>query len=303
MSIVHPSEKTMKKVSVVIPFYSHLDWLYEAVESVFSQTYSNYEIILVDDGSKEDLTDFLARYGDRITYLRQENKGPAAARNTAIRHATGDYIAFEDSDDIWLPAKLEKQVAFMEETGAMWSHTGFYYWWPGTGKMKEVDTSRDYDNIYLQRLISTQIATPSVMIDRRVYDLGDYYFPEDTRNGEDDRLYLELARKFRIALVQEPLLKVRMRGANSQSHAVERFQLRRANYLRWREAGEKLPVTVHAIYSFYRVYAGMFGTKSNGFKEFMAKCFWTVPYLLERLYVRYLYRISDKDERFIKRNR
>lgn len=293
----------MKTVSVIIPFYSHIDWLYEAIESVLAQTYPIHEIILVNDGSKEDMTDFIARYGDRIIYLCQKNKGPAAARNYAIRHAMGDYIAFEDSDDIWLPAKLEKQVAFMEETGAMWSHTGFYYWWPETGRMKEVDTSRDYDNIYLQRLVSTKIATPGVMIDRRIYDTGDYYFPEDTRNGEDDRLYSELSRNFRIALVQEPLLKVRMRGTNSQSRAIERFQLRKANYLRWKDAGEELPMMVHVIYSFYRVYAGMFGSKSNGFKEFMAKCFWTIPYLLERLYVRYLYRISDKDDRFIKRSR
>ena len=97
-----------KKVSVIIPFYSRLDWLYEAIESVLAQTYPIHEIILVNDGSKEDLTEFLDKYGKRIIYLKQENAGPAAARNNGIRRATGDYIAFEDSDDVWMPTKLEK---------------------------------------------------------------------------------------------------------------------------------------------------------------------------------------------------
>ena len=149
----------MKTVSVIIPFYSHLDWLYEAIDSVLAQTYPIHEIILVNDGSKEDMTEFLAQYGDKIIYIYQENAGPAAARNNGIRQATGDYIAFEDSDDIWLPTKLEKQVAFMEETAARWSHVGFYYWWPEADKIVIVDSSRDYGNIFLQRHISTKIAT------------------------------------------------------------------------------------------------------------------------------------------------
>ena len=155
----------MKTVSVIIPFHSHIDWLYEAIESVLAQSYPIHEIILVNDGSKENMTEFIAKYGDKIQYVYQENAGPAAARNNGIRHATGDYIAFEDSDDIWLPSKLEKQVAFMEETSAKWSHVGFYYWWPKTGKKIAVDSSRDDGDIFLQRHISTKIATPAVMLD------------------------------------------------------------------------------------------------------------------------------------------
>ena len=82
----------MRTVSVIIPFYSHIEWLYEAIESVLNQTYPIHEIILVNDGSKEDMTEFLAKYGDKITYVYQENAGPAAARNNGIRRATGDYI-------------------------------------------------------------------------------------------------------------------------------------------------------------------------------------------------------------------
>lgn len=291
----------MKKVSVIIPFYSHLDWLYEAIKSVLAQTYPIHEIILVNDGSIEDLTGFLAKYGDTITYIYQENAGPAAARNKGIRRATGDYIAFEDSDDVWLPTKLEKQVAFMEATETMWSHTGFYYWWPSSGRLKEVNTSRDYDDIREQRRISTQLATPSMMIDARVFKIDNLFFPEDKRNGEDDQFYTELAKRYKISLVEEPLLKVRMREDNSNSHAIERFNLRVENYRNWIKAGEQLPFMVHFIYRHYVLYAKIFGLHSTPFKDKIAKLLWVIPYTWERLYIRYLYKNSDKSEQFIKR--
>lgn len=290
-----------KKVSVIIPFYSHIEWLYEAMESVLAQTYPIHEIILVNDGSKEDLTEFLAKYGKRIIYLEQENAGPAAARNNGIRHATGDYIAFEDSDDIWLPTKVEKQVAFMETTGARWSHVGFNYWWPETGKTIQVDSSRDYGDVYLQRHVSTKIATPAVMLDRIIYHEHDFYFPEETRNGEDDQLYTELSKYYPLALVQEPLVNVRMRGNNSQTHAIERFNLRVTNYKKWKDEGDKLTCMIHLIYAFYRFYAWMFGKKSSAFKEKVAKYLWAIPYVLERVYVRYLFNHSNKCEKYILR--
>lgn len=291
----------MKRVSVIIPFFSHLDWLYEAVESVIAQTYPIHEIILVNDGSNVDMTEFLAKYGDKITYIYQENAGPAAARNNGIRHSTGDYIAFEDSDDVWLPTKLEKQVAFMEDTETMWSHTGFFYWWPLSGKLKEVNTSRDYDDIREQRRISTQLATPSMMIDARVFKIDKFFFPEDKRNGEDDQLYTELSKRYKISLIAEPLLKVRMRDANSNSHAIERFNLRVENYRNWKKEGEHLPLMVHFIYLHYVIYVRIFGMQSTPLKEKLAKCLWGVPYLWERLYVRYLYNHTEKSEKYIKR--
>lgn len=290
----------MKTVSVIIPFYSNIDWLYEAMDSVLAQTYPIHEVILVNDGSKEDMSEFLTMYGDKIIYLYQDNAGPATARNNGIRHATGDYIAFEDSDDIWLPTKIEKQVAFMEESGAMWCHTGFYYWWPDTNKLKVVNTSRDYGDIFIQRLVSTQIATPAIMLNRKVYDEGDFLFPEGVRNGEDDQLYTKLAKQYKIGLYQEPLVKVRMRGTNSQNHAIERFHLRVHNYRSWKSEGQPLTPMIHIIYGFYSFYAKVFGIKSNKIKDFIAKCCWSIPYFLERIYVRYLFNHTDKDERYIK---
>lgn len=189
----------------------------------------------------------------------------------------------------------------MEETVARWSHVGFYYWWPETDKTVIVDSSRDYGDIFLQRHISTKIATPAVMLDRSIYQEGDYYFPEGTRNGEDDQLYTKLSKDYPIALVQEPLIKVRMRGTNSQTHAIERFHLRVENYNKWKKENHQLTAMIHIIYAFYSLYAKIFGKTSNKFKEFLAKCCWTVPYFIERLYVRYIFRNKEKDEQYIQR--
>src|SRR5690554_2836035 len=100
-----------KKVSVIIPFYNGVEWLCEAVQSVLDQTYKNFEIIVVNDGSPEDVSGLLSKYGNKIIYRYKENGCAATARNLAMEIATGEYLAFLDSDDLWLPAKTEKQIA------------------------------------------------------------------------------------------------------------------------------------------------------------------------------------------------
>lgn len=105
----------MSRVSVIIPTYNRRDYVQEAIDSVLAQTYTDYEIIVIDDGSTDDTGDVLpVRYGDRIHYEWQENQGESVARNRGIELAQGEYIAFLDSDDLWLPEKLAKQVVFLE---------------------------------------------------------------------------------------------------------------------------------------------------------------------------------------------
>jgi glycosyltransferase involved in cell wall biosynthesis len=105
----------MKKVSVIIPVYNVEQYVAQTLESVLAQTYTNLEIIIVDDESPDRSIDVCRRYTDpRIQIVQQKNRGLAGARNTGIRHATGDYIALLDSDDLWLPDKLQKQVAHLE---------------------------------------------------------------------------------------------------------------------------------------------------------------------------------------------
>ncbi|MBR9846818.1 MAG: glycosyltransferase family 2 protein, partial [Algicola sp.] len=100
-----------KAVSAVIPTLNRSNYLREAVISVINQSYPVFEIIVVDDGSTEDIRQALSDINGPIKIVRHEqNKGHAAARNTGIREAQGDYVAFLDSDDLWLPQKLEIQI-------------------------------------------------------------------------------------------------------------------------------------------------------------------------------------------------
>ena len=97
----------MPKVSVIIPTYQRSHLVGQAIESVLAQTYCDYEIIVVNDGSTDNTGEILAQYGDRIVAIHQENRGLPAARHAGIRVAQGQYIAFLDDDDLWEPQKLE----------------------------------------------------------------------------------------------------------------------------------------------------------------------------------------------------
>ena len=110
----------MLKVSVIIPTYNRADMLGDALDSVLKQTYTNWEVIVVDDGSTDDTQSVMTRYTDpRIHYVYQANKGLPGARNTGIRHAQGEYLALLDSDDVFLPHRLERQLALAEADPAI----------------------------------------------------------------------------------------------------------------------------------------------------------------------------------------
>ena len=104
----------MPKVTVVIPVYNGERYIRATLESVFAQTYQNYEIICVDDGSKDGSVAILNSYAERIQVICQANMGQAGARNAGVRSGTGTYVALLDQDDLWYPWKLERQVALLE---------------------------------------------------------------------------------------------------------------------------------------------------------------------------------------------
>lgn len=110
--------KNCPLVSVIIPTYNRAALISQSVESVLVQTYSNIEVIVVDDGSTDDTQLRLKRFGERIRIVSQSNAGPGAARNLGIRLSRGEIIAFQDSDDLWKPTKLERQVRLLESLDA-----------------------------------------------------------------------------------------------------------------------------------------------------------------------------------------
>lgn len=104
----------MFKVSVIIPTYNRARYICRAINSVLDQTFTDYEIIVVDDGSTDNTREVLAPYGGKIVYIPQTNQGVSAARNKGIEQAKGEYIAFLDSDDYWMPEKLIEQVKILD---------------------------------------------------------------------------------------------------------------------------------------------------------------------------------------------
>lgn len=100
-------------VSTIIPTYNRENLVGEAIESVLDQSYRNVEVVVVDDGSTDGTVERLKQYDNRIKLIVQRNSGPAAARNRGIAASSGDFVAFLDSDDLWLPTKLEKQIAVL----------------------------------------------------------------------------------------------------------------------------------------------------------------------------------------------
>lgn len=118
-----------KLVSIIMPAYNCADYIVESIRSVQSQTYRNWELIIADDKSTDgtvDIVRVMAEDDNRIRLLETDrNLGPAAARNRAMDVANGNYIAFLDSDDVWYPDKLQKQLAFMEANGYSFTYTAY----------------------------------------------------------------------------------------------------------------------------------------------------------------------------------
>lgn len=202
-------------VSVIIPFYNNVEWLYEAVNSINEKGNLKYEIIIVDDGSKEKI-DF-SKISDKkelIRYIRQYNQGPGRARNLGIQEAKGEYIAFLDSDDMFSENKLTKQLEFMRNYKYYWSHTSYIKFYPN-GCEEIVDNRNYYGEVFPKCLAYNPIATPTVMVKKEALENPKKIFSEEMRYGQDGFLWSQLAYKYKVGVLKEPLSKVRMRGNNA----------------------------------------------------------------------------------------
>lgn len=115
---------TATTVSVIVPTYNRSAWIGATLRTVLAQTHRPHEIIVVDDGSADDTASVVAGFGSEVRYVRQDNAGVSAARNHGARIATGEFLAFVDSDDLWHPRKVEIQLLALRQTGAHWSITG-----------------------------------------------------------------------------------------------------------------------------------------------------------------------------------
>ncbi len=207
-------------VSVLIPSYNHARFLPATLKSVFDQTFTNYEIVVVDDGSTDGSVELLGSYGTRIRLFTQSNCGTYPTLNRCIAESRGCYLAILNSDDLWAPTKLEKQVAlleaqpqvglvhtdgrFIDAEGQVLAGNPLGFEWPRTPS----------GNIIEALVRCNKIIASSVLVRRECFErLGG--FREDLFGSGDWEMWFRIALEYDIAFIDEPLTFYRVHGANA----------------------------------------------------------------------------------------
>jgi glycosyltransferase involved in cell wall biosynthesis len=202
--------KRFPKVSVIIPTFNRALLIMRAIKSVLDQTYQDFEVIVVDDGSSDETQKVLRSLKDeRIRYFRHEkNLGASAARNTGIRAAKGSYIAFQDSDDIWLPEKLEAQMKVFEgaepKLGLVYTGTWLIYGDRKTYIPFSYGVQKE-GNVHRELLKSNFVCNPSVVVRKECFEkVG--MFDEALHRLQDWEFFIRLSRYYDFKYVNKPLV-------------------------------------------------------------------------------------------------
>ncbi|PLX71542.1 MAG: glycosyl transferase [Denitrovibrio sp.] len=192
--------------SVIIPVYNRTATLKSAIESVLCQSFSDYEIIVVDDGSDVAVMKSLRPYRPFIRYFRNnKNMGVSFSRNLAVKKAKGEYIAFLDSDDIWLPNKLQRSFDEMEQSGLKVCHTN-EFWYRTDRFVNQGKKHKRYGGyIFEQVLDMCRISPSSAVLHRSVFEKTGL-FDEQMRTCEDYDLWLRVCAYFEVSYLDEKLI-------------------------------------------------------------------------------------------------
>ncbi|WP_153937410.1 glycosyltransferase family 2 protein [Riemerella anatipestifer] len=281
------------KVSVIIPFYSGKQWLIEALNSVVVQTFANIEVILVNDGSIENIDDIVEAFQQKISlkYYFIKNEGPAKARNYGISKSVGEYICFLDSDDVWHPEKIEKQYQSMKKGEYVWAVTDYEFFENGTNKNLGRNREIISGDVFELNLLRCFIATPTVMIRRSILiNNPTIRFNETVKYGEDTLFWYLLLSKYPLYNVKEILTKVRVRGTNAASRSkvqlfsrakIYEFFKKKKFIINGKKMGKFTKIAYKMSYYFYQL------SRNN---EMFSKILYIFPWILFRL----LYDIEKK---------
>lgn len=226
-------------VSIIMPSYNTAKFISETIESVLAQTYPNWELIIADDCSTDDTDAVVRPYlaDGRIRYIKNEkNSGAAVSRNRALREAKGKWIAFLDSDDLWLPEKLEKQIAFMEQNDCRFSYTNYIEIDENsvpngrsvTGP-KKITRHGMYNYCWMGCL--------TVMYDAETVGLVQI---ADIKKNNDYAMWLKACKKADCYLLDEVLAKYRKRSGSISRHGYTK--LIKWHYKLYREAEGRTPL-------------------------------------------------------------
>ena len=224
----------MPKVSVIIPTHNRAHFIADTIQSVLDQTFSDFEIIVVDNESTDNTKQVVDGFKDsRIKYIYQENRGVANARNNGIKASSGEYIAFLDSDDMWLPENLELKVKMLDSyPDAALVSSDYYIFDSDTG----ANLGRFWDNRPFRHLLKLDkgvrqplafatLLTPSVVMARRrifIDEVG--YFDESLQFSEDWDIWLRILPRFPIRVIDMPVARYRHHDAQySDENPVRRY--------------------------------------------------------------------------------
>lgn len=237
-----------KLVSVITPTYNCAEFISRTIESVQAQTYQDWEMIIVDDRSQDNTKEIVEKYmkdDARIKYhLLEVNSGAAVARTVAMRLAKGSYMAFLDSDDIWMPDKLEKQIKWMADNGYAFSCTAYEQIDEDDkliGKVIKTVKKTDYNRL----LLDCPVGNSTVVYD--VEKMGKFEVP-NIRKRNDDALWLQMLKKEKyIWGMPDVLMKYRIRRNSISSN---KFKVIKFHWILYREIERlSIPMSVfHIVY-------------------------------------------------------
>lgn len=220
---------TRPLVSVIIPAYQIASYIAETLDSVFAQTVTDFEVIIVNDGSPDtkELERALAPYRDRIHYVRQENRGAGAARNRGVQDARGEFVAFLDGDDLWLADYLEKQLSFAREGGydLVYADALLFGESPVAGKTYMQTAPSEGPVTFVSLLRNDCNVITSGVVARRCALIEAGLFEESLRNAQDFEMWARMAKRgARLAYQRKVLLRYRCREGSLSGDEMNRLK-------------------------------------------------------------------------------
>jgi glycosyltransferase involved in cell wall biosynthesis len=224
-------EATGPKVSVYIPIYNYGRFLAEAIQSVLDQTFQDWELIVVDDGSTDNTREVVDAFQDpRIHYIYQENQGNPAARNTALRLVKGEYVACLDADDVWFPEKLEKQVAQLDSlpptVGLVYGDVYLFSNDDGSIIGRFLQGRTPPRGRVFRELLDIDgwfISDTASLIRREVFDRVGLYDPS-VLTYEDWMMWVRIASVYEVEAMDEPLARCRRHSSNLSGRLEEMYR-------------------------------------------------------------------------------
>jgi GT2 family glycosyltransferase len=221
---------SLPRISVVTAVRNASPWIAETIESVLQQTCPPHELIVVDDGSTDDTCEVVSRYRSSLRLIRIDARGKSVGKNVGIRAASGDYIAFIDGDDLWLPQKLEVQAkVLLARPGLAWVYSDSFLFEGNTdkslGTFGQISCLHE-GNVLRSLLLCDFIPALTVVVRRDVFqDVGDFDEKLLRYQPEDWDLWLRIAAVYPVALVNEPLARYRVHASSLTALETPEFAL------------------------------------------------------------------------------